>query len=154
MSFVLVKIEFDTSWYRLSGDILSNRYGGYCDLLENDVILETDEESKDFYELDWTKTTLIKPDSEGGWLTPDGTWYGCSYRDHAEVADLVFHKTEWELEELGYARVKSTNVLVELYKRRLTADQRNWLSLRGYEFCDDIREYAKMIDNTIMEGIK
>lgn len=67
-----------------------------------------------------------------GWLSPEGRHYPCDYGDHFTLSHNLGH-SEVALERDGWVHVIS-ECLDEgyLYCRKLTAEQRNWLSLNGY----------------------
>lgn len=68
-----------------------------------------------------------------GWLSPDGRHYPCSHCEHSKLAyELGFG--EVSLERDGWVKValESENGYFCI-ERMLTAEQRNWLSLNGYE---------------------
>jgi len=49
--------------------------------------------------------TAIKPESNLGWIAPDGTFIGCDYYDHAFVAEEYLHSSEERLEEEGWCKI-------------------------------------------------
>lgn len=59
----------------------------------------------DFPSLDWTGSLYDRPDSECGWLSPEGVFYGCEYEDHDNTAYLVIKKSVRDLENEGWARI-------------------------------------------------
>lgn len=68
-----------------------------------------------------------------GWLSPEGRHYPCNYGEHFTLA-LNLGYDEVCLERNGWVHIM-TDCLDEgyLYCRKLTAEQRNWLSLNGYK---------------------
>lgn len=93
----------DNGWWEITGELLTNRYGGYhhYNPRPDDIIVEAD----GFENLDWF-SFLIRPEEKTGWLAPDGTWYPCSFRAHAEVAEYVLKAdTEYDLEKRGYIKI-------------------------------------------------
>jgi hypothetical protein len=150
--YVLIKRGKSVVWFKKEGDKLYTTGGGYHYYEpKTEEILETNNQARYFDQLDWTKTTLLRPDSEYGWLDRDGKFYGCLYMHHSLVAELILHKRMWELEDAGWARVMGKQTPVSMYKNRLSADQRNWLSLNGYEYFDDEINSRCLIDDTIMD---
>jgi len=97
--------------------------------------------AEDIFELDWTRTTYNRPDSEIGWLAPDGRWHGCGSQDHDFVAEMILKMPTREAEKT-HVRVDGPRCVEmggpgwRFQGRRLTAEQRNWLSLRGYKVED------------------
>lgn len=98
-------------------------------------------EVEDYRDLDHKKTGAwldLKPDSMDGWLAPDGTYHPCDYSGHLRYADLFLKRPTRELEEQGWARCHSpgggqTDPWFHLGDgKRLTAEQRNTLSARGF----------------------
>ena len=117
--------------------------GGYNFGCKDDEILET-VEAEDFESLDWSKTTLLIPDSDAGWLDRNGKFYGCRSEDHDVLAYFYLKKDVSELEKEGWVRVyggpdtraswvQSGWVQGGRFDMKLSADQRNWLSLQGHE---------------------
>jgi len=126
------------SWWRLEVDRIFNWAGGYSFLGGDDVIYET-VEAKSFEDLDWSKTYLNQPDSDAGWLDRNGRFYGCDSRDHDACAWFLLKKKVSELEKTGWVRVYGPPecYLTWTVQGRLSAEQRNWLSRRGYVIRDD-----------------
>lgn len=114
-----------------------NTAGGHCYKSDSDVVHETVEVTS-LYDLDWTKTTLIDPKSETGWLGPDGTFWGCKTQDHNFVAKAVVKIEPGDMDEAGWIKVVGKN-----QKRfghydyfchgEMTAAQKSWLIENGYE---------------------
>ena len=42
--------------------------------------------------------------SRSGWIAPDGTWYGCNYMKHDEIAELVIGASVGRIEDNGFIR--------------------------------------------------
>lgn len=59
------------------------------------------------YKEKWNEFVLsaIKPNSKLGWISPDGTFIGCDYYDHAFVAKYYLHSSEEELESEGWCKI-------------------------------------------------
>ena len=128
--FWLVQQRYSRSWYLPIDGLepygqqrLNNEAGGYCYMTSTDKILEK-VMAENFEDLDWTKTSLLRPDSKTGWLAPDGRWWGCYGSGHDIVADLILHSTDMTLRAQGYARVYSNNVVCD---KELTLEQRKIL---------------------------
>lgn len=68
-----------------------------------------------------------------GWLSPEGRFYPCSSYEHIKLANIL-GESEMDLELKGYIKIFSTDShLGYSMEHRLSAEQRNWLSLNGYE---------------------
>lgn len=102
-------------------------------------------------ELDLTLTYLCPSDSPAGWLAPDGTWYPCRRKDHAEFAIRILGKDMQELEDEGWVHVYDPpEVPADLYfshVKELTQAQRDWLIRHGY----DVRRMAYKVDEPILD---
>ena len=59
------------------------------------------------YKEKWTEyvNSAIDPESNLGWIAPDGTFIGCDYYDHAFIAENYLHSSEERLEEEGWCKV-------------------------------------------------
>ncbi len=145
-TFVLVKRDMPacTWWYRKDGVKLVGTGGGYNFGYDDDVIIET-VEAEDFESLDWSKSSLLQPDSDAGWLARDGKFYGCDSEDHDTLAYYLLKKNVEELEEALWVRVYGApghdpiawTMGSSDWHARISAEQRNWLSLRGHKVTDD-----------------
>jgi len=123
-------------WARKEGDKIVNRHGGYQFLQSRIKVLE-EVSAHDFDELDWSGTELIKEDSDAGWVSPDGTFYGCSSEDHDAYAQYVLKSTVESLQVNGWVRVygePGSSAWGSDWTKvgSLTAEQRNWLSEHGH----------------------
>ena len=98
-------VKYNNFWWELENGFIYNRVGGHTvyDPETAGPIVEVE----NFEDLDWS--CLIKPDSNLGWVSPDGRFYGCDYTDHADVADLYFKKSERELEDEGWVKIWWSN---------------------------------------------
>ena len=58
------------------------------------------------YKEKWNEYVLsaIKPESNLGWIAPDGTFIGCDYYDHAFIAEEYLHSSEEQLENEGWCK--------------------------------------------------
>ena len=114
----------DTCWVNLAG--------GYCPKGDKDQVLDR-VLVDDYHTLDWTRTGLLDPKSDSGWLDPNGTFYGCASQDHIQFADLILHSSQEELMKKGWCHVwgKRSDPYWSV-GMRLTAEQRNWLRLNEY----------------------
>lgn len=120
-------------WWEDDGDRWVNFNGGWWPKSETDTILER-AVAENFEDLDHMKADWLRPDSESGWLSPEGRFYGCSYSYHDLVAWLILKKDVGELERSGWARVLGRTTDGIYCLRFLTAEQRNWCSAHGYLF--------------------
>ena len=83
--------------------------GGWSPKSDNDEIVAVAEypnekefinaNRKDIY------SYLINPESDYGWLAPDGTFYGCDYASYSDVACFYFDKDDAVLEEEGWVKI-------------------------------------------------
>src|SRR5574344_1524775 len=64
--------------------------------------------ANDWDGLDWKDTELCSNKEKTGWLSPDGSFYGCDYHLHSMQAELVHHHSEGELEKLGWIKITRT----------------------------------------------
>jgi hypothetical protein len=142
-TFVLVE-DRSNWWATLNGDKVTNNYGGYQYLNPSMKIIEK-VEAHSFDELDWSNTYLTEKEEveDQGWLSRDGTWYGCEYEEHDDYARFVLKKEVGHLEETGWVRVcfppsDDTQYSVSLWEclKRLSPEQRNWLQIRGHKIID------------------
>ena len=96
MKFVF---ENNTWWEVENNRVYNPDGGGYRYLNKNLPIVEAD----DWNSLDWS--CLLDKDSKIGWIAPDGTWFGCSTRDQAKVAERFLKSSEDRLETTGWVKV-------------------------------------------------
>jgi len=88
-----------------------------------------------FTMLDWSKTPFYTPEaSSSGWLSREGRFYGCPTYCHDVLAWCVLGVKVPELERLGWVRIYSENWYV--CQARLSAEQKNWLSMNGHKVID------------------
>lgn len=121
-------------WYLSDGDKWRNSAGGYMPKRDEDIIVETIE-AESFDDLDWTKTNILKPESNIGWLSRHGKFYGCGYMGHDTVAYYILKKDVLELENTGWVRILGKN---DYYcEKRLSPEQRNFLSIKGHLISED-----------------
>lgn len=100
---------------------------------EDDLVKDVFE-AESIVHLDWRKTPFHNDASVSGWLSRDGRFYGCPQRFHDTLAYCVLGARVSELENSGWVRVYTANHFV--CEHRLSAEQRNWLSLKGYKVQD------------------
>ena len=116
-------------------------HGGWCTKNKNDKILKiADYPDKDSF-IDYYRqeiySYLIKEDSDLGWLSPDGRFYGCDWADHEMVATEYFGRRDaCELEKEGWVRVfRSVETKEPVYAQyKITEYQRVWLEDHCIEY--------------------
>jgi hypothetical protein len=80
----------------------------------------------------WADTTLLRPESSLGWLSPEGVWFGCAPVWHEVVAQLVFGVSESELHRT-YARIREGYfVSPPTSTKQFTSAQTKWLRSHDY----------------------
>ena len=112
------------NWYH------SNGISYFSKIPKRDKIKET-VKAEYYDDLDHTKTDLLRPDSNMGWLDRYGKFYGCGYMEHDTVAYLILHKEIKELEKQGWVRVDGDGEYRYSASIDMSAEQKNWLSLKG-----------------------
>jgi len=151
MRFFKIKTHYGNSsdspyWVKAGfneyGETWVNMRGGWCLKHEEDEILEeVDMEEDDFIDLKRKEiySYLLKSDSDLGWLAPDGTFYGCDYASHSDVAVFYFNKDDLELEKAGWIKVfRSVESGEPIYSQsRVSTPQRIWLEDHAvkYGYC-------------------
>lgn len=133
VQYQAAKDVFFNSWFEDGDNKWIGFTGGWTPKSPKDKILET-AEVEDIHELDWKKTSIYRPNSSCGWLSRDGTFYGCDYQAHDLIADLILKKPVGDLEKEGWVRIWSESDFA--CQIRLSADQRNYLSLKGHAIKD------------------
>lgn len=129
----------EASWWENPGDgKLYNLAGGHHRIGESNIIETV--EAPDFEDLDWTKTHLMQPNSDAGWLDPFGVLHGCESRGHDLYAKYILKSGSEALLDSGWARIygKDGGLLGSDYARHedLTDAQRSFLLLNGYKSFD------------------
>ena len=129
-----------------------NEMGGWHDhvIQENDEIVYAEDRR------DLDHSFLLDPNSNLGWLAPDGTFYGCAYFAHEDVAYYVLKASSYELEEKGWVKLYESRLFgggpnyylgqpnYRLRQNWLTQPQIDWLLLNGYGnkiMPDDVKDY-------------
>ncbi len=84
--------------------------------------------------LDWSDTWLSRPESTAGWLNRGGRFFGCPSNYHDQLAAYVIGVKVTEAENTGWVRVKDSRYYD--YLKSLSAEQKNWLSEKGYKLYD------------------
>ena len=121
------------SWYIRDGDKWRNSSGGYCFRSDKDKIIKR-VEAADWDDLNWMLTGILVKDSNSGWLSRRGKFYGCHSTDHDLVAYRILKSDVENLEKTGWVRVFGG-----CWKcaKRLSAEQRNWLQLHSHILYED-----------------
>jgi hypothetical protein len=144
-TFMLVHGQYSKlpCWYELKASLspdrkpkirLENWSGGFCLLHEEDKVLKT-QQANDFNCLDWKGTILDDPTQKGGWLSRHGRFYGCASQLHIRCALFHIKQEPTDLEKKGWVHIYSGGDAGRdwICQKRLSASQRNWLSLNGYK---------------------
>jgi hypothetical protein len=134
-------------WYWRDRHGVLHDFNGPFQTIGDYDIVEIDELSTDWDQLDWSKTLLCQPtESTAGWLSPSGEFLTCPSSGHDRYAHYVLHVKVKNLEKGGWARVYSSATEAVKEKRRahdawcclrsITPEQRNWLEAHGHEVKD------------------
>ncbi len=102
------------------------------DIGAKDLVIEV-AEAHHLTQLDWRKTPFQNDELATGWLSRDGRFYGCPSVHHDVIAFCVLGIKVSDLENMGWTRVYSDRFTCE---KRLSAEQRNWLSANGHKVYD------------------
>ena len=133
------EVDEDDLIYAEFGDEirLYNQFGGfhYHKLAREDEFISVPH----WDDLPW-KDVSIKPDSNLGWISPSGEFFGCDYCDHAKVAELVLNSSERELEARGWVKIYLCYDGVQWYHENLrpTEEQKRVLREKGFELDEDL----------------
>jgi hypothetical protein len=117
-----------------------NLHGGWCLKSDDDEIVAVAEYPNKEEFIDANRrdvySYLIKPKSDYGWLAPDGTFYGCKFASHSDVACFYFDKDEEVLEKEGWVKVfRSFESGKAVYSQiRVSTQQRIFLEDHNIEF--------------------
>lgn len=138
-------VEFN-GWWEIDGDRLINRCGGWHQYTpkSGDIIVEV----ADWEDLDYSD--YLNPESEYGWLSPEGSWYGCNYFEHDIIANNILHSNDISLELCGWVKAfKGADHETEYYcDGKYTKKQYDWMLMRpsGKKFIEKyeylFREYV------------
>lgn len=152
------EIKSDKTPSELIGEIVrvENAVGGFHEypITQDDEIIF----ANDRKELNYSH--LLDPNSKYGWLAPDGTFYGCKYMEHEDVAYFILHGSSCDLEEKGYVKIYESRffnlgrnyylgqpsryrVPSLMTRNWLTQPQIDWLLEHGFEELnpEDIKDY-------------
>lgn len=148
-TFVRNVNDKNSFWWEYENGICYNRYGGRHSYYKQDGDIFA--EANDWEDLDWS--FLIDNASDLGWISPDGTFYGCDYRRHADVAKLFFKKDERQLEEEGWVKVFMDSWRHEKEwfsdKAMITDAQKITLEKLGYEVDLDVCELVTPVQGAV-----
>ena len=132
-----------TEGFNEYGEIWQNLRGGWCMKSDEDEILSVAEYSDEDEFINANRkevfSHLIKPNSDYGWLAPDGTFYGCDYANHSDLATFYFDKDDYELEKEGWIKIHRSYESGEpVYSQtRMSSQQRMYLEDHNvkYAYC-------------------
>jgi len=124
-------------------DVWENNVGGLMPVSDNDEILK-EVEADYFEDLDWSGTYLDDPSQDAGWLDRGGRFSGCESMLHDSAAELLHKSSTRELEDRGWVRICAapggggaiSGWMDWACRKRLSAEQRNWLLRKGYTVDD------------------
>lgn len=110
-----------------------------------------------FDQLDWKESSYYVQDGESGWLSPDGTFYGCHYGGHSNLARRIVGMGYGEIEAAGYVHVDEAGAK-DKYSWRMrdesmqpTEAQKQWLIQHGHDL-DPYGHKARKQAETISLG--
>ena len=152
MTFYKIKqkgrnFQNDAHWvtesFNAYGKIWINLRGGWCMQSDDDEIVAVAEYPNEEEFIDANRkdvySYLIKPKSDYGWLAPDGTFYGCEYASHSDIAVFYFDKDDAELEKEGWVKIfRSFESGETVYSQmRISTQQRIFLEDHNikYAYC-------------------
>lgn len=107
--------------------------GAWIEKKDGDVVKDV-VRVRDVSELDWSQTPLRNPSSSSGWLSRGGRFFGCPPNWHDKFAAYVIGLKVDEMESQGWVRVLNSRYYVN--EKRLSEEQINWLSTKGYKVYD------------------
>lgn len=92
----------DNGWWEFDENTqkVYNRNGGWHELHYHPM--------NEFKEMTWDEVIAMDVRDDTcytGWVSPDGTWYGCEPMDHELMARCYFKTTEEKLENEGWIKV-------------------------------------------------
>lgn len=111
--------KIDNFWWELEGNKLYNIVGGHqltewYNIKDEDIV-----EVDDWEYLDWIGTDIHNDNLKTGWIDRDGKFYGCDYNWHSQQAKFIHHKSQRELELLGWIKVYKSSMFSSNNKNRL-----------------------------------
>lgn len=100
-------VKHYNGYWEIDGGRLVNRAGGWhpYNPSPDDEIIELDSWA------DLIRLTIKDDTQITGWIAPNGDFYGCRYSNHADLAEYLLGATEEELEERGYCKIYSLQLL-------------------------------------------
>lgn len=118
--------ETDGQWVRIVNQSWRERHKSdiiqLCSIVESPLLL------------DWSRAYLHNNSYQSGWLNRDGRFYGCPENYHDKLAYFVLCIKVGELEQTGWVRVN--NPVYYTHEKRLSEEQKNWLSTNGHKVYD------------------
>lgn len=136
----------DNGYWRIDGHKLVNECGGWHDYNPRDddeIIESTWEEIQKL-----NAKSLISDEYITGWIAPDGTFYGCDYRDHWAVG-VYLDKTERMMETQGYVKIFLNPLYYDgfggnkydyYHEKFLTSRQKQVLKEKGLEIKNEFED--------------
>lgn len=115
---------------------LYNQFGGYHyhKLAREDTFISVSH----WDDLPWKEVYLI-PDSNLGWISPSGEFFGCDYREHDNLATYVLNSSERELEVKGWVKIYSCDGPQWYHEDlRPTEEQKRVLREKGFELDEEL----------------
>ena len=113
----------DNNWY------LKNDYFGGKIVPDRYLSFSISSETPFADDLDYS--LLLEKDSENGWISPSGEFFGCDFFYHKMIAEMYLHSSEYNLEEHGWIKLTSAaGPLVKGFK--ITEEQLETLVRKGY----------------------
>lgn len=97
--------EYDPSLPKTNTNLI-NSYGGINSGVDISGLETATAENKSG--LNWYGTEAYDIKYKTGWLSPNGKFFGCDYRNHASQAKYVHGKSENELENEGWVKISYT----------------------------------------------
>ena len=102
-------IKYKNTWWKYDeatpandATIVSNSGVRMCNI---DISNLQQQKANSFFELDWLNTPVFSSKYKTGWLSPDGTFFGCDYHFHDDQAFLIHKKDEQKLENDGWIKI-------------------------------------------------
>jgi hypothetical protein len=141
LTFALVASDYGLPcWYEVSecGTRLINWSGGWQSIEGAEIVKRT--QANGFRHLDWSGTILDDPSQDAGYLDRGGRFYGCPTRLHISCATYRLRKDATALDDEGWVHIygpprPGSDTEYErnwICMKTLSAEQRNWLSGKGY----------------------
>jgi len=158
-------VKINNFWWRYDDKTLLddatvynvNEFGKMSNL---DLTNEKITEAESWQALNWQETDVYNNNIKTGWLSPNGTFYGCKTEYHSLQAYLVHNKKEKQLEKEGFVKItklrfndNSTTALFpgRYYNKSLspTVAQIEYLEKQSGINCDEVFNYFEKYDDGI-----